>query len=120
MAVSSEFLDYLLEQLEPLGRVTSRRMFGGAGLYRDGIIFGIVSGEAVYFKTDETNLPDYEAAGAERFDPMPERPAKFSYFSVPPDVLEQPDELAEWARKAVAASARRPAKPAKRPRRPRS
>lgn len=114
--MSSEFLDYLLEQLEQLGGVTSRRMFGGAGLYRDGIIFGIVSGDAVYFKTDEANLPDYEAAGAERFDPMPGRPAKFSYFAVPPDVLEQPDELSTWARKAVAASARRPARRSRRPR----
>lgn len=115
--MSSEFLDYVLEQLEPLGAVTSRRMFGGAGLYRDGLIFGLVSGDAVYFKTDETNLADYEAAGAERFDPMPERPARFSYFSVPVEVLEQPDELAAWARKALAASAGKPAaKPARRPR----
>ncbi len=114
--MSSEFLDYVLEQLEPLGEVSSRRMFGGAGLYRDGLIFGLVSGDALYFKTDEANLPDYEAAASERFDPMPERPAKFSYFSVPPDVLEQPDELTVWARKALAASARRPVKRARRPR----
>lgn len=114
--MSSEFLDYVLEQLEPLGGVSSRRMFGGAGLYRDGLIFGLVSGDAVYFKTDETNLADYQAAGAERFDPMPERPAKFSYFSVPIEVLEQPDELAAWARKALAASARRPVKRARSPR----
>ena len=111
--MSSEFLDYVLEQLEPLGDVTSRRMFGGAGLYRDGLIFGLVSGDAVYFKTDEANLADYEAAGAERFDPMPERPAKFSYFSVPVEILEQPDELAAWARKALAASGRAPAKRAR-------
>lgn len=107
--MSAEFLDYVLEQLEPLGEVTSRRMFGGAGLYRHGLIFGLVSGDALYFKTDAENQPDYEAAGSERFDPMPGRPARFSYFSVPLDVLEQPDALAAWARKALAASARRPA-----------
>ena len=114
--MSSEFLEFVLEQLEPLGRVSSRRMFGGAGLYRDGLIFGLVSDEAVYFKTDEQNQPDYQAAGSERFDPMPDRPAKFSYFSVPPDVLERPDELSAWARGALAAAARKPLKRARRTR----
>jgi DNA transformation protein len=90
MAVSAEFLEYVLDQLELLGGVTSRRLFGGAALYQHGLIFGLVSGEAVYFRTDGSNLADYEAAGSERFDPMPDRPAKFGYFSVPPDILEQP------------------------------
>lgn len=115
--MSSEFLAFVLEQLEPMGGVTSRRMFGGAGLYRHGQIFGLVSGEAVYFKTDAENRPDYEAAGSERFDPMPDRPAQFSYFSVPPDVLEASDELTAWAHKALAAAARQPVR---RPRRSRS
>lgn len=114
--MSSEFLAFVLEQLEPLGAVTSRRMFGGAGLYRHGLIFGLVSGEAVYFKADDENLPDYQAAGAEPFDPMPGRPAKFSYFAVPVEVLEQPDDLADWARKALAAAARKPVRPTRRPR----
>src|SRR5690606_5437317 len=76
MAVSAEFLEYVLDQLELLGGVTSRRLFGGAALYQHGLIFGLVSGEAVYFRTDGSNLADYEAAGSERFDPMPDRPAK--------------------------------------------
>jgi DNA transformation protein len=118
MAVSAEFLEYVLDQLELLGGVTSRRLFGGAALYQHGLIFGLVSGDAVYFRTDGSNQADYEAAGSERFDPMPDRPAKFGYFSVPPDVLEQPDELAGWARKALAASASRVS--VRRPRRSRS
>jgi DNA transformation protein and related proteins len=119
MAISQDFLAFVLEQLEALGRVSHRRMFGAAGLYRDGLFFGLVDGDTLYFKTDDANRADYEAAGGEAFDPFPERPNQgpFSYFSVPIEVIEQPDELAEWARKALAAAARKPpAKPRRRAR----
>ncbi len=57
MAVSPEFRDYILEMLAPLGGVTARRMFSGAGLYRDGTIFGLIAGDILYFKVDDANRP---------------------------------------------------------------
>lgn len=114
MALSREFVDYVLEQLERLGGVSYRRMFGGGGLYRDGLFFGVLVDDTLYLKTDAENRPDYQAVGAQPFNPRPQHSSELTYFSVPIDVIEQPDELAEWARKALAAAAR---KPAARPRR---
>lgn len=63
MAASSEYLQYVLEQLSGLGGVTARRMFGGAGLYQDQHFFGIITSDTLYFKVDDTNREDYEARG---------------------------------------------------------
>ncbi|HEY9217095.1 MAG TPA: TfoX/Sxy family protein [Phenylobacterium sp.] len=110
MALSSGFLDYVLEQFETLGGVSSRRMFGGAGLYRDGLFFGLVSSDVLYLKADDENRPQFEAVGAAQFNPFPDKPGmgSMSYYAAPVEVLEQPDELAEWARRALGAAARKP------------
>ena len=60
MSVSSDYLDFVLDQLRPFGHVVARRMFGGVGLYCDGFFFGIID-DTVYFKVDDTNRADYEA-----------------------------------------------------------
>jgi len=103
MAVSGEYLEYVLDQLARLGNVSSRRMFGGAGLYRDGLMFGLVADDIAYFKVDDSNRGDYEKAGSSPFNPFPEKGKTIvmSYYEVPPDVLENPAELAEWARRSL-------------------
>ena len=120
-SVSSEFREYILEQLEGLGGVAARAMFGGLGLYREGRIFGIVFGDTLYFKVDAATRPAYEARGMSRFRPYPDRPAaSMGYYEVPADVLEDRDECASWARKAVAASSAAIRPRASRARAPRS
>jgi DNA transformation protein len=105
-SVSSEYREYVLEQLEGLGGVIARAMFGGFGLYCTGRIFAIVFGDILYFKVDDSTRPGYEARGMARFRPYPDRPVlSMGYYEVPADVLEDRDECAVWARKAVAASA---------------
>ncbi|MFQ5959256.1 MAG: TfoX/Sxy family protein [Alphaproteobacteria bacterium] len=102
MAQVSEFLDYVIDQLEPLGGVAPRRMFGGYGLFRDGVMFAIVASDTLYFKVDDNNLADFEAAGAPPF--TYEREGKriaLSYYEVPADVMDDADDLCAWARKAV-------------------
>lgn len=107
MAASKGFVDYVCGQLFRLGPVASKRMFGGAGLYYEGLIFGLVSSEDVlYLKVDETNRARFEERGCTIFAPMPGRPA-LPYMSVPEDVLEDPAEFAEWAREALAVSRRK-------------
>ena len=106
MAVSDEFLEYIVEQLSGLGRVSAHRMFGGAGLYCDGVIFGVVAGDVVYLKVDDSNRGDFLEAGSSPFDPYPEkaRPRKASgtsYYEIPLDVLESPVELTRWARRSL-------------------
>ena len=108
MAVSREWEAFVLEQLSGLGRVRAKRMFGGIGLYLDETFFGLVFGTAgdVYFKADDTNRPAYEAAGSGPFRPFADKPFTMSFWRVPAEVLDDPDEMASWGRDAVAAARR--------------
>jgi DNA transformation protein len=117
MATSKQLVEYVLEQLQGLGRLTSRRMFSGVGLYSDGLFFGLLYHDRLYFKTDDTTRPEYEARGSEGFRPRPNiMRLKMRYYTVPADVLEDPEELVNWARRATAvALASESATTAKRP-----
>ena len=101
MAFSKEFSDFIVEQLEPIGPVQVKRMFGGAGLYLDGTIFAILADDVLYFKVNEANEADFIAEGMAVFDPFgdPKRQIR-SYRECPPRLLEDPDELGQWARTA--------------------
>lgn len=113
MPVSKEFVAYVVEQLAPLAQVTSRRMFGGVGLYANELFFGLIAQQTLYFKVDDGNRADYERIGSQPFRPFPDK-QKFSmsYYAIPADLLEDADALSQWARKSVAAAlaARKPAK----------
>lgn len=116
MTVSADYLAYVIDQLAPFAQVTSRRMFGGAGLYADGLFFALIAQEELYFKVDDSNREDYLARGYQPFQPFPDKPdmPSMNYYQVPVDVLEDPDELQQWARKALAvavATAARKSKP---------
>jgi len=103
MPVSNDYVQYVLEQLARLGSVTSRRMFGGVGLYCEGLFFGLISDDTLYFKVNDANRPDYESRGMGAFRPFRDKPdVSMTYYEVPADALEDGDELVAWARKAVA------------------
>jgi DNA transformation protein len=121
MARPDKLADYLLELLAPLGPVAARRMFGGAGLFHGGTMFGLLARDEVFFKVGDANRADYEAAGEAPFSYGTKHGEHVltSYWRCPPELLDDPDELRDWARKAVAvALASAKAKP-KRPRKPR-
>jgi DNA transformation protein len=112
MAVNDDYLQYVLEQLAGLGRVITRRMFGGVGLYHGERIFAFIARDTLYFKVDDSNRGDYEARGADRFCPYPGKPeSSMTYYEVPADTLEDADQCVVWARKsaAVATAATKPA-----------
>ena len=102
MAVSDEFVDYVVDQLSNWAEVTVRRMFGGAGLYRDGRMFGLIADDVAYLKVDDSNRDDFVKVGSAPFRPYPEKikTTVMSYFEIPADVLEDPDELARWAERS--------------------
>ncbi len=106
MAVSRGFADYVAEQLERLGPVTIKRMFGGMGLYADGLFFGVIDDDVLYLKVDDLNRARFEERGLPAFQPVPGK-ASMNYMAVPEDVLEDPAALADWARGALAAAARK-------------
>jgi len=103
MAVSDEFLDYVIDQLSSWGEVSARRMFGGAGLYCDGVMFGLIADDVAYLKVDDSNQEEFIKAGSSTFNPYPEKTKTYemSYFEIPADVLEDAESLGKWAGRAL-------------------
>ncbi len=116
MAVSAEYRDYLEELFQPLPGVQFRRMFGGLGVFLDGVMFGLVAHERLYFKVDDATKARFAAAGAEPFVYAGKgKPIEMSYWTAPDETLDDPDAFLAWARLGVEASRRAAAKkPAKR------
>lgn len=103
MSVSEEYLSYVVDQLACLGRVEPRRMFGGVGIYFKDLFFAVIADDCLYFKVDDSNRPDYQAAGMGPFRTYDGKETVMSYFEVPAEVLENRDRLRDWAQKALAA-----------------
>jgi DNA transformation protein len=101
MSVSDEYMTYVIDQLELVGHVQARRMFGGAGLYLDGLFFALIADDVLYFKVDDTNRPDFKATGMGPFRPFPDKPYVMQYYEAPVEVLENKDTLRDWAKKAL-------------------
>lgn len=108
MAASKEFLAFLTDQLAPLGHITTRRMFSGAGVYCDGVIFSLVLRDVVHFRVDDGNRHAYEAEGLQPFSYQAKgRTVQIgSYWRVPERLFDDPDEMVEWARAALTAGQR--------------
>jgi DNA transformation protein and related proteins len=102
LRVSEGFKTFVLDQLEELGDVTPRAMFGGVGLYHRSTFFGILARDTLFLKVDAASRADYVRAGMKPFRPFANRPGSLRYYAVPLDVLESAPELAAWARRAIA------------------
>ena len=113
MAVSEEYLQFVLDQLAGLKGVSARRMFGGAGLYQGGIMFGLVADDRAYLRVDDSNRSSFEDAGSGPFHPYGTK-ATMPYYEVPVDVLEDPGDFCAWAGEALAAAVRRKRTPSRR------
>ena len=107
----SEFIEHLQEILEPFGPMLARRMFGGYGVYHQGIMFGIVVDDMLYLKSDEASAGDFIAKGLRQFEYQKgEKTVKMSFYLAPEEFLEDSDEAARWAARAYAAALRAHAK----------
>jgi DNA transformation protein len=108
VAASGEFQDFLKEQLVAFGEVSVRRMFGGAGIFRDGVMFAIIDGDdALYLKADETTRAAFLEEGCGPF--VYERGGKavsLSYYRLPERLYDDAAGLCEWARDAHSAALR--------------
>lgn len=116
MANSAEFIDHILDMAAGFGPVAVRRMFGGHGLFRDGVMIGLVAQDTLYLKVDDGNRPDFEAAGSGPFVYGPENSRTVtSYYQAPAEAMEDAQALSTWFRSAWEAALRvQAAKPAKR------
>jgi DNA transformation protein len=108
MAASNTLAEFLREQLEPLGRITVRRMFGKTGVFCDGVMFGMVTENTLYFRVDDENRVTFKEA--ERLPPLnyekKGRTIDLSFWRVPERLFDEPDELVTWAQAALAAARR--------------
>jgi DNA transformation protein len=114
--------EYIRELFAEFGPVQVRRMFGGAGVSADGFNFAIAFDGVIYLKVDETTIPDFEREGSVPFvytrAKSPGRVGRhsLSYWRLPDRLYDDPEELAAWARRALAIARRRQKKPASRKR----
>jgi DNA transformation protein len=118
VAVSDSFLTFVVEQLGGVRELSHRKMFGGVGLYSGEWFFGVIDNDTLFFKVDDETRPKYKKRKMPAFAPIPgKQPMESGYYQVPPSVIEDADEMAAWAREAIAVAQRAPAKQRKRKRR---
>jgi len=112
MVASDTYAEFLREQLAPLGRLTMRRMFGKTGVFCDGVMFGMVTDNTLYFRVDDQNRVTFKEA--EAFPPLnyekKSSTIDLSFWRVPERLYDEPDEFVAWARAALAAARRVAAK----------
>lgn len=107
MPADEAFGEHIKEQLAPLGRITVRRMFGAAGVFLDGLMFAIISGEALFLKADDETRGDFEAEGLAQI--TYEKGGKsipMAFWQAPDRLLDDDDEMIAWSRKAIAVARR--------------
>ena len=95
MSISNEFLEFVLDQLSALA-VTHKKMFGGAGLYLEGKIFGLIADKTVFLKVDDSNRKQFLDEGCKQFKPFLDKKMLMPYHEIPPTVLEDSEILCEW------------------------
>lgn len=112
------FAAYCAELLGAAGTVRVKRMFGGHGLYLDGLFVALVADDVLYLKVDDATRADFQAAGSRPFVYTGgARPVTMRYWSAPDEAMDSPAAMAPWARRALqaaltAAAQKRPARPA--------
>jgi DNA transformation protein len=102
MRNTDSFRDFVLDQLSAVSNVRAKLMFGGIGLYSNDIFFGILAGDVLYLKVDDTNRADYEATGGRPFKPYADNPMTMPYYDVAASVIEDATTLAAWAKRSIA------------------
>ena len=112
MVATDSFAEFLREQLAPLGHVTMRRMFGKTGVFCDGVMFGMVTDNMLYFRVDDHNRTAFKEA--ESSPPLSYEKngcaIELSFWCAPERLFDEPDDLVTWARNALGAAHRVAAK----------
>ena len=103
MAFESALVEHLMDALRPLSGVAPRRMFGGAGLFRDGLMFALISDEVLYLKADATTVLAFEAENLGPFTYGTKNGKRIltSYWRAPERLLDDDEEMRDWCRRAA-------------------
>jgi len=110
MTEAREFATHVVDLLEPFGHCEARRMFGGFGIFHQGLMFALIADGNLYLKADDANREHFEVEGCEKFAYFKqEKRCELSYYTVPEAFFEDPAACLEWARSAFDAALRNPA-----------
>ena len=97
----SDYIEYLRELFELFGDVQMRRMFGGHGVFYQGLMFALVVDDMLYFKADKQLAREFELKGLEPFKyTKKNKLVQLSYYQAPEESLEDPQEMKKWASKS--------------------
>lgn len=104
MTASTSFTEFIADQLSGLGPVSIRRMFGGAGVFADGVMMGLIAQDTFYLKCDATGRSEFESEGMGPFRYQTSNGTNTlnSYWQCPERLFDDPDEMLIWARRALA------------------
>jgi len=93
------FANYVVELMAGFAPVQAKAMFGGFGVYRDGLMFALIADERLYFKVDDVSQAHFEARGLVPFTyEFKGKVGHLRYYEGPPEVYDEPEHMAEWAR----------------------
>src|SRR5688500_18820582 len=107
--MADAFIEHLHDLFAALGPISTRAMFGGHGVYFEGLSIGIVIDDALYLKADDATREHFEAAGCAPFVYAgQQQPITTSYWSLPEDAMESPQAMLPWAKLAFEAALRKP------------
>ena len=106
-STDSETVNWLCERLAPLGHIRPKAMFGGFGVYCDGLFFAIVIDDQIFFKVDANSRPEFEAAGCEPFTYMVRgKRQSMSYYALPEEAVDDDPAFLGWAYRGLGAALR--------------
>ncbi len=114
MAASQGFRELLIDMLAPLGHVEVRSMFGGAGVYCDRLMFGLIADDTLFLKADAATATEFEAEGQPQFVYTgKDKRIAMSYWRAPERLFDDPDDMLKWAGKALDVARRAAARKSK-------
>ena len=110
-----EFVSYIVELMSSIGPVYAKGMFGGHGIYLDGIMFALVANSVLYLKSDEHTENEFKEKGLEPFTYNKKgKEYAMSYYQAPEEALEDSEEMRLWANKAYVVALKAASRKAKR------
>ncbi len=105
--MTTEFVAYLHEVFAPFGIIQTKRMFGGFGIYHQGLMFGLVADDVLYLKADATSSPAFEQLGLSQFEfDRHGKMIKMSYYQAPEEIFEDFEQATIWAKRGYEAALR--------------
>ncbi len=97
----SEFADFIQDVFRDFGEVRCRKMFGGLGVFHNGIMFGLVADDILYLKTDNSSASFFEERDLPQFEyPKKDKMIKMSYYQAPEEIYDDPEEAELWAKRS--------------------